>query len=33
MIGNFNNETNFSYKFLLSQTQVSKIHKAFANGS
>ena len=33
MIGNFNNETNFSHKFLLSQTQVSKIHKAFANGS
>ena len=28
-----NDETNFPHKLLLTDTQVSKIHKAFANGS
>ena len=27
-----NNETNFTYKLLLTNTQVSKIRKSFANG-
>ena len=27
-----NNETNFTYKLLLTKTQVSKIRKAFAHG-
>ena len=31
LIGNSNDETNFPLK-LLTDTQVSKIHKAFANG-
>ena len=31
LIGNFNDESNFPYKLLLSNTQVSKIRKAFAN--
>ena len=33
MIGNFNDETNFPHKLLSTHTQVSKIRKAFANGS
>ena len=33
LIGNSNNKTNFSHKLLLTNTQVSKIRKAFANGS
>ena len=33
LIGNFNHETNFRHKSLLTNTQVSKILKAFANGS
>ena len=33
MIGNSNDETDFPRKILLSDTQVSKIYKAFANGS
>ena len=33
LIGNSNDETNFPYKLLLTNTQVSKICKAFANGS
>ena len=33
MIGNSNDETNFSCKLLLTITQVWKIRKAFANGS
>ena len=33
MIGNSNDETNFPHKILLTDTQVSKIRKAFANGS
>ena len=33
MIGNPNDETNFPHKLLLTYTQVSKICKAFANGS
>ena len=33
LIGNSNDETNFSHKLLLTDTQVSKIRKAFANGS
>ena len=31
MIGNSNDETNFSHKLLLSNTQVSRLHNAFAN--
>ena len=33
MIGSSNDETNFPHKLLLTDTQVSKICKAFANGS
>ena len=33
LIGNSNDETNFPHKLLLSDTQVSKIRKTFANGS
>ena len=33
LIGNFNDGTNFPHKLLLTNTQVSKICKAFANGS
>ena len=33
MIGNSNDETNFPHKLLFTDTQVSKIRKAFANGS
>ena len=33
MIGNFNDETNFPHKLFLTDTQVSKTRKAFANGS
>ena len=33
MTGNFNDETNFLQKILLTDTKVSKIRKAFANGS
>ena len=33
LIGNSNNETNFPHKLLLTNTQVSKIRKAFGNGS
>ena len=33
LIGNPNDETNFIHKLLLNDTQVSKICKAFANGS
>ena len=33
MIGNSNDETNFPHKLFLTGTQVSKIRKAFANGS
>ena len=32
-IGNSNNETNFSHKLLLPNTQVLKIRETFANGS
>ena len=32
LIWNSNNETNFLHKFKLTDTQVSKIRKAFANG-
>ena len=31
--GSFNNEINFPHKLLLTNTQISKIDKAFANGS
>ena len=31
-LGESDNETNFLYKLLLTNTQVSKIRKAFANG-
>ena len=33
LIGNSNYETNFLHKLLLTDTQVSRIRKAFANGS
>ena len=33
VFGDSNDETNFPHKFLLTNTQVSKIRKAFANGS
>ena len=33
LIGNPNDETYFPHKLLLTDTQVSKIRKAFANGS
>ena len=33
LIGNCNDKTNFSHKLLLTDPQVSKIRKAFANGS
>ena len=32
LIGNSNDETNFLYKLLLTDTQASNICKAFANG-
>ena len=31
--GGFNDENNFSHEFLVTNTQVSKLCKAFANGS
>ena len=31
-VGNSNDENNFGYKLLLTNTQVSKLCKAFANG-
>ena len=33
LIGNSNDEANFPHKLLLINTQVSKICKAFANGT
>ena len=33
LIGNSNDKTNFLHKFLITNTQVSKIRKGFANGS
>ena len=33
LIRSSNDETNFPHKLLLTDTQVSKIRKAFANGS
>ena len=33
LIGNSNYETNLPHKLILTNTQVSKIRKAFANGS
>ena len=33
MIGNSNDETNFPHKLLLTNTKVSRLHKAFANNS
>ena len=33
LIGSSNDETNFPHKLLLSNTQVPRTHKAFANGS
>ena len=32
LIGSSNDETNFQHKSLLTDTKVSKIYKAFANG-
>ena len=33
LMGNSNDETNFPHKLLITDTHVSKIRKAFANGS
>ena len=33
VIGNADDETNFPHKLLLTDRQVAKLHKAFANGS
>ena len=33
VVGDSNNEINFPHKLLLTNTQVSKLHKPFANGS
>ena len=33
VVGNSNDEINFLYKLLLTNTQVSKLRKAFVNGS
>ena len=33
LIGNCNDDTNFSHKLLLTNTQVSRIHKSFANAN
>ena len=33
MIGDSNDETNFLHELLSTDTQVSRLHKAFANGS
>ena len=33
LIDNYYNETNFPYKLTLTETQVSKIRKTFANSS
>ena len=33
VVGNSKDEANFSYKLLLTNTQVSKIHKPFTIGS
>ena len=33
VVNDSNNETNFPHKVLLTDTQVPRIHKAFANGS
>ena len=33
VLGDSNDENNFPHKLLLTNTQVSKLHKAFSNGS
>ena len=33
IVGDFNDENNFPHKLLLTNAQVSKLHKTFANGS
>ena len=33
IVGDSNDENNFPHKLLLTNTQVPKLHKAFANGS
>ena len=33
VVGDSNDENNFSHKLLLTNTQVSRLRKAFANGS
>ena len=33
VVGDSNNDANFPYKLLLTNTQVSRIRKAFENGS
>ena len=33
VVGDSNDENSFSHKFLLTNTQISKLQKAFANGS
>ena len=33
VVGDFENQANFPYKLLLTNTQVSRLHKACTNGS
>ena len=33
VVGDFNDERNFPHKLLLTNTQVSRLRKGFANGS
>ena len=33
IVGDYNDENNFPHKLLLTNTRVSKLRKAFANGS
>ena len=33
MIGNYNGKTNFPHKLLYTDSQVSRLHKHFANNS
>ena len=33
VIGDYNDETNFPHQFLLTDTQVLRVRKPFANGS
>ena len=33
LIGNYNDESNFPHNLLITNTQFSRLHKAFASGS